>query len=278
MKFSTQMNVNISSYTHYNIIQYTIEFISKPFGMEWTATEDGKNLWVSNVTPMSQSARSGVVPGSMLIALNGMDIQNIGAPDIHSRASKFGLPLRVTFCKPSSLQAPKSKQDFSVREDVVNACVAKLKQPQAMDYSPEQKASVCKQSGANEAETASAIFLASYIVEHQQKSQQPVYEQQPQYGQQYGQQQQSIINYDQPPYGQQYGQQPQPLNDQQMYHMNNNNNVGQQPMYPTPNVGHQQAYATRNDVIPEPEQPPNGLLFIFVFLVFIDLLFFLKYR
>ena len=109
-----------------NNIQYTVEFNSKPFGMEWTATEDGANLWVSNVTPMSQAARSGVVPGSMLIALNGIDIQNLGAPSIHDKASSLGLPLRVTFRKPESLEAPKNKKDFKVREDVVNNCVKQL--------------------------------------------------------------------------------------------------------------------------------------------------------
>merc|ERR1712154_181327 len=124
--------------------EYTVEFDSKPFGMEWTATEDGANLWASNVTPLSQAARSGVVPGSMLVALNGIDIQNLGAPSM-------GLPLRVTFRKPQGLEAPKNKKDFQIREESVNECVKKLKTPQALDMSEDQKQAICKKMGANPA-------------------------------------------------------------------------------------------------------------------------------
>merc|ERR1712228_834557 len=176
--------------------EYTVEFDSKPFGMEWTATENGSNLWVSNVTPMSQAARSGVVPGSMLIALNGIDIQNLGAPSIHDKASSLGLPLRVTFRKPESLEAPKNKKDFKIREDVVNKCVKALNMPQSLDSNEKQKQAMCKKMGANAAEIASAIFLANYTMEMEQKQsaqmqpQQIVYQQPPQ---QYVQQQPQYV-------------------------------------------------------------------------------------
>merc|ERR1711933_285419 len=86
----------------------------------------------------------GVVPGSMLVALNGIDIQNLGAPSIHDRASSLGLPLRVTFRKPEALDAPKNKKDFSIREDVVNKCVKQLSTPQSLDMSDKQKQAMCK--------------------------------------------------------------------------------------------------------------------------------------
>eukprot|EP01084_Bolivina_argentea_P049578 91175_1 len=181
--------------------EYTVEFNSKPFGMEWTATEDGANLWVSNVTPMSQAACSGVVPGSMLVTLNGIDIQNLGAPSIHDKASSLGLPLRVTFRKPESLEAPKNKKDFKIREDIVNKCVKQLKTPQSLDMGEQQKKAMCKKMGANNAEIASAIFLANYTQEHNQAMQQ-----QQQYIQPVQPQQQI---YQQPPQG--YVQPMQPM-------------------------------------------------------------------
>jgi len=196
--------------------EYTVEFNSKPFGMEWTATEDGANLWVSNVTPMSTAARSGVVPGSMLVALNGIDIQNLGAPSIHDKASSLGLPLRVTFRKPEGLEAPKNKKDFKIREEMVNQCVKELKTPQSLDMSDDQKKAMCKKLGANPAEIASAIFLANYTEEYQQRQQQmqpqvvyqqPIQPMQPMQGQ-YGQ-----------PMQQQYGQPMQPMQGQPMQPM-----------------------------------------------------------
>eukprot|EP01084_Bolivina_argentea_P190360 327157_1 len=261
--------------------EYTVEFDSKPFGMEWTATEDGSNLWVSNVTPMSQAARCGVVPGSVLVSLNGIDIQNLGAPSIHEKASSLGLPLRVTFRKPEQLNAPKNKKDFSVREQIVNQCVKQLKTPQALDMSNEQKGLLCKKLGANPAEIASAIFLANYTQEHKQQMMmqqqqqipqqqyvqpmQPMQPQQPQYVQpiqpmqpQYQQpmQPQQPPQYVQPiqPQQPQYQQPMQPQQPAYGYPPQNNNypsphDTPQQPQQPPPSSQPQQ---------PEPEPPSNN--------------------
>ena len=167
------------------------------------------------------------VPWLDVIALNGIDIQNLGAPSIHDKASSLGLPLRVTFRKPESLEAPKNKKDFKIREDVVNKCVKQLNMPMNLDSDEKQKKAMCKKMGANVAEIASAIFLANYTMEIQQKQQQNVQMMQPQqvvYQQQPMQPQPYVpvqpiqpmngqIVYQQPqqPYGQPpaYGQQPQ---------------------------------------------------------------------
>ena len=176
---------------------------------------------------MSQAARSGVVPGSMLIALNGIDIQNLGAPSIHDKASSLGLPLRVTFRKPESLEAPKNKKDFKIREDVVNKCVKQLNMPMNLDSDEKQKKAMCKKMGANAAEIASAIFLANYTMEIQQIQQQNVQMMQPQqvvYQQQPMQQQPYVpVQPIQPMNGQIVYQQQQPMQPQQPY--------GQPPAY-----------------------------------------------
>eukprot|EP00485_Elphidium_margaritaceum_P011749 CAMPEP_0202692996 /NCGR_PEP_ID=MMETSP1385-20130828/7228_1 /ASSEMBLY_ACC=CAM_ASM_000861 /TAXON_ID=933848 /ORGANISM="Elphidium margaritaceum" /LENGTH=487 /DNA_ID=CAMNT_0049348615 /DNA_START=29 /DNA_END=1492 /DNA_ORIENTATION=+ len=205
--------------------EYTVEFTSKPFGMEWTATEDGANLWTSNVTPMSQAARLGVVPGSMLIALNGIDIQNLGAPSIHDKAASLGLPLRVTFRKPEQLEAPKNKKDFKIREDVVNNCVKQLRAPASLDMSDEQRNAMCKKLGANFAEIASALFLANYTEEYQRQQQQ---QQQQQQAMMYQQPAQIIMQPQQPMYP------PQAQGQPPMQYVPVQPMQPQQPMYPSP--------------------------------------------
>ena len=90
--------------------EYTVVFDSKPFGMTWTATKDRANRYVSKVTPNSKAAESGVVPGSMVVALNGIDIQNWGHQEISAKAKSLGLPLRVTFRKPDDLKGFIRKQ------------------------------------------------------------------------------------------------------------------------------------------------------------------------
>ncbi|ETO27984.1 hypothetical protein RFI_09151 [Reticulomyxa filosa] len=160
--------------------------------MEWTETEDGKNLWVSSVLPKSESARKGVVPGSLLIALNGIDIKDLGAPSIHDKASSCGLPLRITFQKPDGINAPSqpkvylcekyssplllpshvhvfvehNTQDMKVDPNVVNKCIKLLKDPTSWELSDKQREEMCKKQGANPAEVASAIFLAKHMIEN----------------------------------------------------------------------------------------------------------------
>jgi len=228
--------------------EYTVEFDSKPFGMEWTATENGSNLWVSNVTPLSQAARSGVVPGSMLIALNGIDIQNLGAPSIHDKASSLGLPLRVTFRKPESLEAPKNKKDFKIREDVVNNCVKQLNLPQSLDMDEQQKKAMCKKMGANAAEIASAIFLANYTTEMQNKQQpvqqQVIYQQAPQYV--------SVQPIQQMPMNGQMVY-PSPMQQQQQGPMNGNIPLAAYGQVPPQQQQQQQGYIQPHDT---PQNPP----------------------
>eukprot|EP01084_Bolivina_argentea_P289631 497381_1 len=244
--------------------EYTVEFDSKPFGMEWTATEDGSNLWVSNVTPMSQAARSGVVPGSMLVALNGIDIQNLGAPSIHDKASSLGLPLRVTFRKPESLEAPKNKKDFKIREDIVNKCVKELTVPQTLDMSEQQRHALCKRFGANRAEIASAMFLANYTMEHQaqmaQQQQQQVM-QQPQQMYQQPMQPQYVPVQPVQPQQPMYQQPMQPQGQQPMY-QSPMQPQGQQPMYQSPmqpmnNAQQPPAYHDTPQQPQQPQQPPQ---------------------
>merc|ERR1712013_315837 len=86
----------------------------------------------------------------------------------HQKASSLGLALRVTFRKPQSLGAPKKKEDFAVREKVVNACVKELASPQCLDMSEAQRRAMCTKMGANTAEVASALFLANYTQAQEQ--------------------------------------------------------------------------------------------------------------
>ena len=254
--------------------------------MEWTATEDGDNLWVSNITPLSQSAKAGVVPGSMLIAFNGKDITNMGAPSIHEHAATVGLPLRITFRKPSSLNAPKNKSDFSVREKIVNACVKALKNPQTWDYNDNQKQAMCKKLGANPAEIASAIFLVGYIIEKERKNnddmkmnniannqpiqmiQQPIQQPNIVYVQQPIPNNQIPIQQpiQQPPPVYQQQQQPQPLPglngiEPLPLPQQNGNNNPQQIMNGTPmgnNINNNNDINNNNNDSNEPDEPPPG--------------------
>ncbi|ETO25941.1 hypothetical protein RFI_11197, partial [Reticulomyxa filosa] len=143
---------------------YTIEFDTKPFGMNWTPTEDGKNLWVSAIASKSQAAIKGVVPGSMLIALNGVDIKDMGAQTIFDKSASCGLPLRITFRRPAGIDVPNNKDECN--PEVVNKCVALLKDPDNWELNDKQKEDICKKQGANAAEIAAAVFLANYIIEN----------------------------------------------------------------------------------------------------------------
>jgi len=156
--------------------EYTVEFDSKPFGMEWTATEEGKNLWVSSIAPKSEAAKKGVVPGSVLMALNGIDIKDLGAKRIHEKASSCGLPLRISFRKPEGLNAPSYPKDMSVNPDIVNKCVSLLKDPTNWEMNEKQKEGMCKKQGANPAEVAAAIFLAKYMIENLSQQVSPQYQ------------------------------------------------------------------------------------------------------
>jgi len=146
--------------------EYTIEFDSKPFGMNWTPTEDGKNLWVSSIAPKSPAATKGVIPGSLLIAFNGSEIKDLGSKAIFQKSSSLGLPLRITFCKPGGSIVPTNDKDMSVDSDVVNKCVGLLKDPQCWEWSDKQREDLCKKQGANAAEVAAALFLAKYMMEN----------------------------------------------------------------------------------------------------------------
>ena len=145
--------------------EYTISFDSKPFGMEWTGTKDGLNLWVSSVDPQGLAHVKRVIPGSMIIALNGGDVQNMGAKKIHEKTLKLGLPLRVTFRKPEGMgDGSKNDQQFALDEDVIKKCVAALSDPTNWDLSKDQKYAMCKKLGASEAEIHCARFLADQSV------------------------------------------------------------------------------------------------------------------
>eukprot|EP01084_Bolivina_argentea_P089697 161793_1 len=78
---------------------YTVKFEHKPFGMEWTETENKRNLYVSEITVDGQADIAGVTMGSIVIGLNDIDVQNVGARGIHEKAVSFGLPLKVTFMR-----------------------------------------------------------------------------------------------------------------------------------------------------------------------------------
>ena len=112
---------------------------------------------------MTQAAKAGVIPGSMLCALNGINIMNLGGTSIHEKAATLGLPLRITFKKPTSVMPPGSENN-DCREEIVNRCINLLKDPSRWDLSQQQKRDLCQQQGAKPSEIAASIFLAQYMV------------------------------------------------------------------------------------------------------------------
>ena len=86
-------------------LEHTVEFTSRPLKMHLTTT-DNVHLFVKEVTPISEAAAAGVVPGSMVVALNGKNIQDLKPQQIVQKVTSASLPLRITFRKPQGSAAP----------------------------------------------------------------------------------------------------------------------------------------------------------------------------
>lgn len=77
--------------------EYCCTFKSRPFGMQWTETADGKNLYVSSVDIGMQAHSLGVTEGSLIIAINSTKVENLGAGQVFQISKATPLPMAITF-------------------------------------------------------------------------------------------------------------------------------------------------------------------------------------
>jgi len=77
--------------------EYTVTFNSRPFGMQWTETNDQRNLYVSSVDHGLLAHNLGVTQGSLIIAVNGRIVENMGAAQVFQISKAQPLPLSITF-------------------------------------------------------------------------------------------------------------------------------------------------------------------------------------
>ena len=83
---------------------YSVSLTSRPFGIYLAKTySDGLNLHVTRNHPGSEAERQGVIPGSVLIAIEGISCEDLGSVEVDKRfgtaARNAELPLTVTFRK-----------------------------------------------------------------------------------------------------------------------------------------------------------------------------------
>merc|ERR550534_3583094 len=77
--------------------EYTVTLNSRPFGMQWTETSDQRNLYVSSVDMGLLASNLGVTQGSLIIAVNGRIVENMGAAQVFQISKAQPLPLSITF-------------------------------------------------------------------------------------------------------------------------------------------------------------------------------------
>jgi len=85
--------------------EYTVTFQMRPFGMQWTETVDQKNLYVSSVDPGRLASSLGVTQGSLIVAVNGRIVENLGAAQVFQISKAQPLPLTITFRALTSVVA-----------------------------------------------------------------------------------------------------------------------------------------------------------------------------
>ena len=83
---------------------HTVEFKSRPFGIEWTTLDRGLHLFVEEVIPMSTAAKSDVFEKSTVVALNGKDVGNSLSGEVLEEIEDASLPLRITFRRPADYE------------------------------------------------------------------------------------------------------------------------------------------------------------------------------
>merc|ERR1719195_288881 len=106
--------------------EYTVTFNSRPFGMQWTETSDQRNLYVSSVDQGLLAHQLGVSEGSLIIAVNGRVVENLGAAQVFQISKAQPLPLSITF---------RALQNVAVKPEAVQPAVP-MPAPMAQPLQP----------------------------------------------------------------------------------------------------------------------------------------------
>jgi len=117
--------------------EYCCTFKQRPFGMQWTETADGQNLYVSSVDIGMQANVLGVTEGSLIIAINATKVENLGAGQVFQISKATPLPMAITF---RGLTNMNSSQQFAAPAAQFAPPAAQFAPAPATNYGPPPQA------------------------------------------------------------------------------------------------------------------------------------------
>ena len=118
-----KMKVQPSYYSH-DDGTYSVKFHKRPFGMHIGKTHPDKaNLYVTRNDPDSEAERGGVRPDSVIIKIQGENVENLGASVVNKIfGGRYGttLPLTITFRPGSAVEVGLDKKIMKIPSKLSN--------------------------------------------------------------------------------------------------------------------------------------------------------------